>query len=150
MIVENQIEKKLSAARGESWVAQAKREALAYQQSLKIEALKSKIGTRYLTRKGTIVRLRDVTPHRAVVEFPSSGLKEIQWSIFNTWIALNATSMNQLAASQQLDVQIQTLQEQKRRVNLQRRLPEDKQLVLKGLDLAIQALQNLQNPNNQE
>lgn len=149
MIVENQIEKTLSADRGERWVQQAKRQALAYQQVVRKEALASKIGARYLTQKGSLVRLQAVREQGVVVTFQSGGQKEVNWDVFNKWVPLNAVNLSQLATSQLLKVQIQALQEQKRRVNEQRGLPEDKQLVIKGLDLAIQAIQNLQNPNNQ-
>ena len=149
MMVMNQIEKTLSEERGEAWVKQAKRQALRYQESVRLESLKGKVGSRYLTQSGTIVILKEVTPEGVLAKYPSGSQRMVAWSTFNTWIALNPASMNQLSATQQLAVQIQVLQEQKRRVNLQHRLPEDKRLILKGLDLAIQSLQNLQNPNNQ-
>ena len=149
MSLENKIEKTLREDRGDKWVIQAKREARIYQQQLKMESLKKNIGSKYLTRKGSVVRLKEVkAAHTVIVEFPTGFKKEVHVSVFNTWVRLNETSIKNLSSCQQLSVQIHALQEQKRRINLQHLLPEDKALMIKGIDLSIQTLQNLQNPNN--
>ena len=105
MATMNQLEQQLRATRGDQWVEGAKTQALAYQEFLRGEAQKDKMGSFYLTSKGTKVRVRKM--------------------------------------------QLQVLKDQKRRVNNQPYPIDEKRWILKGLDLAMQALQNVQNPNNQ-
>ena len=150
MSLENKIEKTLREERGDKWVMQAKREAMAYQAQVKEDHLRNKLGSYYLTRTGSLVRLREVKSlQQIVVEFPTGLKREVQSSQIDHWIPVNRLTLDQLSNRQQLEIQIQVLQEQKRRVNSQDLLPEDKKLTIKGIELSIQALQNLYNPNNQ-
>lgn len=147
--VMNQLEQKMQEERGHSWVMQAKREAQAYQRELRQKIAAPKLGARYLTTKGSLVCVEAVKEAVVLVRFESGIQQAITWEQFAMWKELNAKTLEQLTPQQYLKVQIQRLQEQKRRVNLKPGFPEDKQLVIKGLDLAIQALYNLKNPNNQ-
>lgn len=149
MTTMNQLEQKLREARGDQWVDGVKTQALAYQKSLRVETQKSKEGSFYLTAKGTKVRVRQITARKVKVEFPDGSLKEVSMTTFERWIPIHPSNMNQFALKQQLDMQLQVLKDQKRRVNNQPYPIDEKRWILKGLDLAMQALQNVQNPNNQ-
>lgn len=149
MVTMNQLEQQLRATRGDQWVEGAKTQALAYQEFLRGEAQKDKMGSFYLTSKGTKVRVRKIMTRKVEVEFPDGSLKEVPMTTFQRWIPIHPSNMNQFALKQQLDMQLQVLKDQKRRVNNQPYPIDEKQWILKGLDLAMQALQNVQNPNNQ-